>query len=156
MTCLSVAIDEDGSLDLTLMLLSWSYPSLDEKLEGTTSNIQSMVEEGKTYLERWRVSFETLFPGVKHDVPRTSDLVLAHANNATPTADNFNQEIKARELLDARIGDFCKNTKHTGNITLHFIFKTLISCYYESSNTDDSSNAGVWIKVLCNHLLLNS
>ena len=88
MTQLSVAISEVGIPDLMSILLSYSYLSLDEMLEGTVSNIESTLEEGKMNVKKWRVSFETLFPGVDNNIPPASDLTLANAKNAVPTVDN--------------------------------------------------------------------
>ena len=107
------------------MILSYCYLSLDETSEGTVSNIESTLEERQMDVEIWRVSFETFFMGVCHDTPPTSNLKITNAKNAVPATDNCNPENKARELLDARIGNICKKAKDTGEITLHFnlIFK---------------------------------
>ena len=61
MSSLSVDVSEASSPDLMTMLLSCSHLSMDETPEGTVSNIASILEEEKMHLERWRVSFETLF-----------------------------------------------------------------------------------------------
>ena len=39
-------------------------------------------------LKRWKVSFETLFPGVDHDMPHAYNLVLTNAKSTSPTIDN--------------------------------------------------------------------
>ena len=108
MISLSVAISEEGSPYLMLIFLSCSHHSMDETSEGTVPNIESILKEEKTHLERWRVSFKTLFPGVDRDTPLASNLTLTNENNVSPVTDTYNPENKARELLDTRIGDVYK------------------------------------------------
>ena len=109
----------------------------------------------KKLKKKWRVSFETLLPGLKHGMPPVSDLVLANEKNDAPSSENCNPARKVREFLDARTGDACKNSEDNGSITLRFTFKTLSSFYCEANNTDDSSNEGIRIKVSPNCHLRN-
>ena len=128
MTSSSVAISKHSSPYSIQMLLSCSHLILDETSEGAASNIELMSEEGKMHLERWMVSFKILIPEVEHGISPVSNLVLPNSKSAALTVDNCNQASKARELLDARRGEVCKNSEETGNISLYFFFKILIIC----------------------------
>ena len=72
------------------------------------SNIESTLEEENMNIERWRTSFETLFPGVYHFIPPPYDLTLMNAMKDAVNIGNYNPANKSIELLDARISDVLK------------------------------------------------
>ena len=107
MTSLIVSIKEDTNL--MPLILSSSYIGTGETSDEEVDALLNILENAKTWLQRWRDFCDKIFPDYTHDIPNPEQVNLAKLNGGYINTDTCNAARKTRSLFIQKIHDLAQN-----------------------------------------------